>query len=110
MRLCIPVTHLLIMFIRPERPRRSSVNDAEVDAAYVALPNSEHRRATEALARLGIHVLCEKPMATSSSHCEAMIRATKAAGVKLMVAYRLHFEKANLAAIEHLRKGSIGEP
>src|ERR1044071_5491314 len=43
------------------------LRDAEVDAAYIALPNSEHRRATEVLARVGIHILCEKPMAMSSS-------------------------------------------
>ena len=84
--------------------------EAEVDAAYIALPNSEHRKVTESLARLGIHVLCEKPMAMSSADCEAMIRAAEAGGVKLMIAYRLHFEMANLAAIEHLRKGSIGDP
>jgi predicted dehydrogenase len=84
--------------------------EAEVDAAYVALPNSEHRGITEKLARLGIHVLCEKPMAMTSADCEAMIRATEAADVKLMIAYRLHFERANLCAVEHLRKGTIGEP
>lgn len=86
------------------------LTEAEVDAAYVALPNSEHRRATERLARLGIHVLCEKPMAMTSADCEAMIRATEANDVKLMVAYRLHFDKANLAVIDALRTRQIGDP
>jgi predicted dehydrogenase len=81
-----------------------------VDAAYLAVPNHLHRDMTLQLAKLGVHVLCEKPMAMTSSDCEAMIRAADEHDVKLMVAYRLHFEKANLAAIERLRKGEIGEP
>ncbi len=49
---------------------------------------------TEQLVRLGIHVLCEGPMAPTVDDCEAMIAAAASAGVKLMIAYRLHFEEA----------------
>jgi glucose-fructose oxidoreductase len=38
-----------------------------------------------------------------------MARAARDSGVKLMVAYRLHFERANLEAIEVARSGRIGE-
>ncbi|HEU4532961.1 MAG TPA: Gfo/Idh/MocA family oxidoreductase, partial [Polyangiaceae bacterium] len=61
-------------------------------------------------ARAGVHVLCEKPMAVTVEDCEAMIKATKAAGVKLMIAYRLHFEEANLKAIEIAQSGKLGQP
>jgi predicted dehydrogenase len=88
----------------------SVLKDANVDAAYIALPNSQHRAFTERLARLGIHVLCEKPMAMTSRDCEAMIRATERHGVKLMIAYRLHFDRANLAVVDVLRKEKIGAP
>jgi predicted dehydrogenase len=57
-----------------------------------------------------VHALCEKPMAMSSSDCESMISFADTYRVKLMIAYRLHFEKANLDAIESIRKGVIGEP
>lgn len=80
-----------------------------VDAVYIALPNSMHREYTERAARAGVHVLCEKPMAVTEADCEAMIRATRDAGVKLMIAYRLHFEEANLKAIELARSGALGE-
>jgi predicted dehydrogenase len=83
---------------------------SEADAVYVVVPNSMHRTMTERAAGVGVHVLCEKPMATSVEDCEAMIAATKAAGVRLMIAYRLHFEEANLTAIDRVRKGEIGEP
>ena len=81
-----------------------------VDAVYLAVPNTMHREMTEVIAQHGVHVLCEKPMAMTSRDCEAMIRTTEEHEVKLMIAYRLHFEKANLTAIERVRKGEIGEP
>jgi predicted dehydrogenase len=78
------------------------------DAVYVAVPNSLHRTFTERAARAGAHVLCEKPMAVTVEDCEAMIRVCDQAGVKLMIAYRLHFEEANLRAIELAQSGRLG--
>ncbi len=86
------------------------LRDADIDAVYIALPNTQHRAFTERAARAGVHILCEKPMATSVADCEAMIRATDEHHVKLMIAYRLHFEEANLRAIELLRSGRLGAP
>jgi predicted dehydrogenase len=82
---------------------------AGVEAAYIALPNHMHREYTERCAALGVHVLVEKPMAMTTEDCEAMIAACRTAKVALMVAYRLHFEEANLRAIELVREGRIGE-
>ncbi len=81
-----------------------------VDAVYIALPNHLHREYTERAARAGIHVLCEKPMAVTEEDCLAMIRVAEENGVKLMVAYRLHFEEANLKAIDLVQGGRLGEP
>jgi predicted dehydrogenase len=85
------------------------MRSGEVDAVYIALPNTMHRAYTEVAARAGIHVLCEKPMATSEEDCAAMISAAEANAVKLMIAYRLHFEEANLSTIELLESGKLGE-
>jgi glucose-fructose oxidoreductase len=82
----------------------------EIDAVYIALPNSMHRAYAVAAANAGVHVLCEKPMAMSEEECLAMIDAAEDGGVKLMIAYRLHFEKANLYAIETVRSGALGSP
>jgi predicted dehydrogenase len=81
-----------------------------VDAVYIALPNSMHRAYAEGAARAGVHILCEKPMAVTEQECEAMIEAAERANVKLMIAYRLHFERGNLSAIEAIREGKIGDP
>lgn len=83
---------------------------SRADAVYIAVPNHLHREYTERAAKMGVHVLCEKPMATSSEDCQAMIDATHEAGVRLMIAYRLHFEAANLRAIDLVRSGRIGNP
>jgi predicted dehydrogenase len=82
----------------------------EVDAVYLGLPNHLHHDYTLRSARAGIHVLCEKPMAVTVEECEDMINACQASDVKLMIAYRLHFEEANLKAIEIVNSGQIGEP
>lgn len=86
------------------------VQENGVEAVYIALPNSMHAEFTERAARLGLHVLCEKPMATTVEQSQRMIAACEDANVKLMIAYRLHFEEANLRAVEAVRNGEIGEP
>ena len=79
-----------------------------VDAVYLALPNHLHRQYAIAALRKGIHVLCEKPLALTASDCEAMIRVAKTSGAKLMVAYRLHFDQANLNLISLAQSGRLG--
>ena len=81
-----------------------------IDAVYIALPNSMHRAYAEGAARAGVHVLCEKPMAVNEQECEAIMDAAEKATTKLMIAYRLHFERGNLSVIESIRQGRIGEP
>lgn len=81
-----------------------------VDAVYVAVPNHLHPEFTVAAARHGVHVLCEKPMAVTEEDCAAMIDAAASTGIRLMIAYRLHFEEANLEAARIVRSGQLGEP
>ena len=81
----------------------------DVDAVYIALPNTLHAEYTVRAAQTGTHVLCEKPMATSESDCRRMIIACDDAGVQLMIAYRLHFEPANLEAVKLVTSGRLGK-
>jgi predicted dehydrogenase len=80
-----------------------------VDAVYIALPNHLHRDYAVRAARAGVHVLCEKPMAVTEQDCEVMIEGANQSGVKLMIAYRLHFEKGNLEAVRLARSGKLGQ-
>jgi predicted dehydrogenase len=81
----------------------------DVDAVYIVLPNDLHAEYTVRAGRRGIHVLCEKPMAVTEDECAQMIDVCDQHGAKLMVAYRLHFESANLAAISTVQSGKLGE-
>jgi glucose-fructose oxidoreductase len=82
----------------------------QVDAVYIALPNDMHAEYAIRAAEAGIHVLCEKPMAASEAHCHEMIDAVEDRDLRLMIAYRLHFEQTNLEAIELINSGRVGEP
>jgi glucose-fructose oxidoreductase len=81
----------------------------EVDAVYLALPNSMHAEFAVRAARAGVHVLCEKPLAVDERECARMIREAARAKIKLMVGYRLHFERATLEGIRAIRDGEIGQ-
>jgi glucose-fructose oxidoreductase len=84
-------------------------DNPDVDIVYVCLPNSMHAEYTIRAAKAGKHVMCEKPMAVSVAECEAMIRACKTAGKKLMIGYRCHFEPFNLEAMRLARSGAAGK-
>lgn len=62
-----------------------------LDVVSLCTPPKSHRELTQAAARVGAHVLCEKPMAPSVADCDAMVEACAAAGVKLMVAQKKRF-------------------
>ncbi len=81
----------------------------EVDAVYIVLPNHLHHEYTVRAAAAGVHVICEKPMADNEKECKAMIEAAAKNNVKLMIAYRLHFEESNLEAIQKAQSGKLGE-
>jgi len=86
------------------------LRSGEIDAVYVALPNNLHQNYCVRAAENGIHVLCEKPLAATAEECQNIIKTCEQNHVKLMTAYRLHFERGNLEAIDIVRSGEIGEP
>lgn len=81
----------------------------EVDAIYICTPNSYHRNIMETAAKYGVHVLCEKPMAVTTEDCLSMINEAEKNNIQLMIAYRLHFEAANLEAIKIAQSKKIGD-
>jgi len=81
----------------------------QVDTGEITPPNQMHHQNAIRAARAGVHVLVEKPMAVTVSECRQMIDAARKSNVKLMVAYRLHFESLNLAAIDLARRGLLGD-
>jgi predicted dehydrogenase len=85
------------------------VASGKVDAVFIVTPNTEHQEHAVIAANRGVHVLCEKPLAESAAAAEQIIKTCEQNNVLLMTAYRLHFEKANLTAVELIQSGKIGE-
>jgi predicted dehydrogenase len=85
------------------------LSSGHVDAVYVATPNWRHAEFVLPALATGIHVLVEKPLEIDSARCQQILDAQKSSKAKLMVAYRLHFEPASVAAIERVRSGELGE-
>ncbi|UMM09573.1 Gfo/Idh/MocA family oxidoreductase [Gluconobacter frateurii] len=82
----------------------------DIQAVYVVTPNALHAEQVETLAAAGKHILCEKPMAKSSAEAQRMIAACQKAGVKLMIAYRCHYEPFNQAVRHLVQSGELGRP
>jgi predicted dehydrogenase len=79
-----------------------------IDAVYIAVPNHLHREFAVRAAKANVHVLCEKPMAVTTDDCDDIIRACDEANVRLMIAYRLHFDPSNLEAVKIVQSGKLG--
>ncbi len=85
------------------------LEQGDIDAVYIPLPNHLHAQWTTRAAQAGKHVLCEKPMALDATEAQAMADACDQAGVKFMEAfmYRLHPSWARVRAL--VADGRIGE-
>jgi D-xylose 1-dehydrogenase (NADP+, D-xylono-1,5-lactone-forming) len=85
------------------------LDDPEIEAVYIPLPNALHVEWTIRAAEHGKHVLCEKPLAPTAAEVRRMIDACTAAGVLLMEAFMYRFHPQTLWALELLRQGRIGQ-
>jgi predicted dehydrogenase len=85
------------------------LRESEVDAVYIPLPNSLHRKWTIKAAEHGKHVLCEKPLALNAAECREMIAACAANKVLLMEAFMYRYTDRTRRVLDVLRSGVLGE-
>lgn len=78
------------------------------EAVVVCSENTRHREIVERAASAGAHVLCEKPLATRVADAEAMVAATDAAGVNLMVAFPVRFAPSFTMLRTRVQYGEVG--
>ncbi|MET0244815.1 MAG: Gfo/Idh/MocA family oxidoreductase [Flavitalea sp.] len=83
-------------------------NNKQVEIVYIVLPNGLHKEYVIRTAKAGKHVLCEKPMANTADECREMIAACNSANVKLMIAYRIHYQPHNRFVREQIKKKTFG--
>jgi len=84
--------------------------DAEVDAVYVALPNSMHHEWSIRALHAGKHVLCEKPIAADRREAEEMFDAARRAGRALVEGFMYRSHPLTAAWLKEVRGGAIGRP
>ncbi|MDA2384101.1 Gfo/Idh/MocA family oxidoreductase [Bacillus cereus] len=85
------------------------INCEELDAVSVCTPNHLHASISIAALQAGIHVLCEKPMATSKADAEMMIGAAEKSGKKLMIGHNQRFVASHQKAKQLIKSGAIGK-
>lgn len=83
--------------------------DSGLDAIAVCSTNATHAEITVKALNKGIHVLCEKPMATTLEECEAMVEASQRNNKKLMIAQNQRFASVHQEARKRIEAGEIGE-
>ncbi|MEW4290693.1 Gfo/Idh/MocA family protein [Rossellomorea marisflavi] len=85
------------------------LKDESIEAVSVCTPNALHAPISIDALKAGKHVLCEKPMATSTEEAEAMIVAANEAGRKLMIGHNQRFVPSHQKAKELISKGEAGK-
>jgi xylose dehydrogenase (NAD/NADP) len=85
------------------------LQDPEVEAIYIPLPNGLHFEWTLKALKAGKHVLCEKPLADDVTQCRKMIAAARKSGRQLMEAFMYRFHPQTTKVKEFLTAGAIGE-
>ncbi|MEB9736955.1 Gfo/Idh/MocA family oxidoreductase (plasmid) [Bacillus cereus] len=85
------------------------INCEELDAVSVCTPNHLHAAISIAALQAGIHVLCEKPIATSKADAEMMIGAAEKSGKKLMIGHNQRFVASHQKAKQLIKSGAIGK-
>jgi xylose dehydrogenase (NAD/NADP) len=85
------------------------LEDPEIDAVYISLPNSLHAEWTVRAARAGKHVLCEKPLATTLADCDRIIAAAQESGVVVVEAVMYLHHPLLHRARELVQSGTLGK-
>jgi predicted dehydrogenase len=85
------------------------IQQPNIDAIYVSLPNSLHHQWTIAALRAGKHVLCEKPLASNAPEAEEMFEAAETTGRVLVEAFMYRSHPLTLAVAEAVAAGTIGQ-
>ena len=84
------------------------LREADLDAVYIATPNYLHCEQTVMCLEAGLHVLCEKPMATTLEDAEAMLAAAHRSGKTYATAFDQRFHPAHQAIRQCIQNNALG--
>lgn len=83
-------------------------DNPDIDIVYVVTPNALHAEHVIAAAQARKHVISEKPFTATVAQAEAALAACRAAGVKLSIGYRLHFDPYHQELMRMARDPEFG--
>ncbi|MDQ2690978.1 MAG: Gfo/Idh/MocA family oxidoreductase [Chloroflexota bacterium] len=90
-------------------PSYEALLEAKPDGVIICTENNRHRPLVEMAAARGVHVLCEKPIATTLEDAHALVEACDKAGVLLMTAFPMRFSAPLLEIKARLDNGDFGD-
>jgi D-xylose 1-dehydrogenase (NADP+, D-xylono-1,5-lactone-forming) len=85
------------------------LEDPDVQAVYIPLPNILHHEWTIKAAQSGKHILCEKPFACNAQQAQEMVDACQTHGAMVMEAFAQRFQPQNLLIKKLVDQGLIGK-
>jgi UDP-N-acetyl-2-amino-2-deoxyglucuronate dehydrogenase len=86
------------------------IRDEGIQAVLVCTPHPAHADSAVIAAEMGVHVLVEKPLASSLTDCDAILDAARKTGVKLGVISQRRFYEAARQVRSAIDDGKIGKP
>ncbi len=90
-------------------PSYTALLEARPDGVIVCTENNNHRPLVEMAALQGIHILCEKPIATTHEDAKAIINTCDKAGVLLMTAFPMRFSAPLIEIKTRIDNGDFGD-
>lgn len=87
----------------------TALQGLDLQAVYISSTNEKHEASLVHAAKLGLHVLCEKPLATSLAAAQRMVQACADAGVVMGTNHHLRHNSAHLQMRDKLRQGALGK-
>ena len=96
--------------IDPFSDAAAMIRAARPEAVFICTPHPLHAETAITAAEAGVHVLVEKPMASSLEDCDAMLRAAHRSGIKLGVVSQRRFYEPVRRMKAAIDAGKIGKP
>src|SRR5205823_10308096 len=84
------------------------LNDPDIDAVYIPLPNGLHAKWTIAALEAGKHVLCEKPFAANAAEAQRAADAASGTGLEVMEAFHWRYHPLAARARDIIASGELG--
>lgn len=81
----------------------------DLDAVVVSTPHSLHHEHAFAALERGLHVMCEKPLATTAADARELVEAADRNGVQLLVPYGWHYAPFIQEGKGRMDDGAVGD-